>query len=93
MFVPTEPKIYHIVHADRLHSIVKNGYLWCDAAMAQRRDHTGTTIGMTSIKERRLKQLTLTSHPTLINGVGLSHLPMLARGILPTIVTWRNWTN
>ena len=65
MLVPTEPKIYHIVHVDRLVSIVKDGYLWCDAKMAQLSGHTGTAIGMASIKERRLKQLTLASHPGL----------------------------
>ena len=65
MLVPTEPKIYHIVHVDRLSSIIGNGYLWCDAKMAQRSGPTGTAIGMASIKDRRLKQLTLTSHPGL----------------------------
>ena len=34
MPMPAEPKIYHIVHVDRLPSIVKDGYLWCDAKMA-----------------------------------------------------------
>ena len=53
MLVPTEPKIYHIVHVDRLASIIANGGLWCDAKMAQRKE-TGTTIGMSSIKQRRL---------------------------------------
>ena len=31
MLVPTEPKIYHIVHVDRLASIIADGYLWSDA--------------------------------------------------------------
>ena len=53
MLVPTEPEIYHIVHVDRLASIIANGGLWCDAKMAQRKE-TGTTIGMSSIKQRRL---------------------------------------
>lgn len=63
MLVPTEPKIYHIVHATRLASIVSDGYLWSDAE-AQRRRLIGTMIGMRNIKQRRLK-LTLASHPGL----------------------------
>ena len=51
--VPDEPKIYHIVHIDRLASIVADDCLWCDAKMATRTS-SGTTIGMNSIKERRL---------------------------------------
>ena len=62
--IPTEPKIYHIVHVDRLASIVADGYLWCDAEIA-RRDPPGTTIGMSDIKLRRLNELTLDSHPEL----------------------------
>ena len=60
MPVPTEPKIYHIVHVDRLASIVSDGHLWSDAEMARRRD-TGTTIGISTIKDRRLTN-SLTSH-------------------------------
>ena len=50
---PTEPKIYHIVHMDRLASIVADGALWSDAEL-QRRARPGTTIGMSTIKQRRL---------------------------------------
>ena len=65
MFVPTEPKIYHIVHVDRLPSaIIKDGALLCDAEI-MRRGSPGTTIGLNSIKQRRLKELTLSSHPNL----------------------------
>ena len=53
MLVPTQPKIYHIVHADRLASIVSEGHLWSDATMSGRQG-TGTTIGISSIKQRRL---------------------------------------
>jgi ssDNA thymidine ADP-ribosyltransferase, DarT len=42
---PAQPKIYHIVHVDRLASIVADGFLSCDAAMAKRAN-AGTTIGM-----------------------------------------------
>ena len=50
---PAAPKIYHIVHVDRLASIVANGSLWCDAVL-QRRARPGTVIGMSTIKRRRL---------------------------------------
>ena len=59
---PRHPKIYHIVHVDRLPSIVAAGYLWCDAEVV-RRAPPGTTIGMNKIKQRRLTELTLSSHP------------------------------
>ena len=63
MSPPTAPKIYHIVHLDRLPSIIADGHLWCDAKIA-RCVPPGTTIGMTSIKQRRLNLL-LNSHPGL----------------------------
>ena len=63
MLVPTEPKIYHIVHMDRLASIISEGTLWCDAEMANRVE-TGTTIGIKNIKQRRLTN-ELNSHPGL----------------------------
>ena len=50
---PARPKIYHIVHVDRLESIVKDRMLWSDASL-QRRTRPGTAIGMNSIKKRRL---------------------------------------
>jgi len=62
--VPANPKIYHILHVDRLASVLADGCLWCDAEIA-RRAPPGTTIGMNSIKQRRLNELTLTSHPGL----------------------------
>lgn len=64
MPVPAQPKIYHICHVDRLPSIVADGCLWCDAEIA-RRTPPGTSIGMNSIKQRRMNELTLTSHPGL----------------------------
>jgi len=64
MTVPAHPKLYHIVHVDRLASIIAAGGLMCDAAvMANQTD--GTTIGMNSIKQRRLQELTLTNYPDL----------------------------
>jgi hypothetical protein len=62
--MPTQPKIYHIVHVDRLSSIIADGYLWCDAEVV-RRAPVGTTIGMNDIKQRRLNELTLTNYPDL----------------------------
>lgn len=64
MPVPAIPKIYHIVHVDRLPSIVADGYLWCDTTIAQR-GAPGTTIGMNRIKKRRLNELILSGHHNL----------------------------
>lgn len=64
MTVPAQPKLYHIVHVDRLPSIVADGLLWCDAEIV-RRAPPGTTIGMNGIKQRRLNELTLSSYPDL----------------------------
>src|SRR5258708_1124089 len=50
---PPNPKIYHIVHVDRLPSIIGEGQLLCDAILAGR-EPVGTTIGMKRIKARRL---------------------------------------
>ena len=50
---PPKPKLYHIIHVDRLASVVADGQLWCDAEVQQRM-RPGTTIGMSNIKERRL---------------------------------------
>ena len=46
------PKIYHIVHVDRLASISADDLL-CDAQVRRQR-RSGTTIGMDSVKQRRL---------------------------------------
>ncbi len=61
------PKIYHIVHIDRLASIIQAGALWCDAITAQQ-NPAGTVIGMNAIKERRLNELTLDCYPDLYVG-------------------------
>lgn len=58
---PARPKIYHIVHVDKLPSIIHDGCLWCDKVISQR-PGSGTTIGMSSIKERRLA-LPVRCHP------------------------------
>lgn len=64
---PTNPKIYHIVHVDRLSSIIEDNCLWCDSEIV-RRSPPGTTIGMNGIKQRRLHELKLTSHNELYVG-------------------------
>ena len=63
MPAPANPAIYHIVHVDRLASVVADEHLWCDAEIA-RRAPPGTTIGMAEIKRRRLN-LPLNSRPGL----------------------------
>lgn len=67
MAVPAQPKIFHICHVDRLASIVAAGGLLSDAAVVQAAV-PGTVIGMNHIKERRLQELRLNSHPGLYVG-------------------------
>ena len=66
MAVPANPKIYHIVHVDRLPSIIKDGYLWSDAE-ARARAIGGTAIGMGEVKQSRLTRR-LSSYPDLYVG-------------------------
>ena len=63
MPVPAKPRIYHIVHVDRLNSIVADGCLWSDSETT-RRGVPGTTIGMQTIKQRRRRR-SLHSYPHL----------------------------
>ena len=63
MAPPGQPKIYHIVHVDRLDSIVADGRLWSDASL-QRDVRPGPVIGMKEIKQRRLTNQ-LVSRPGL----------------------------
>lgn len=67
VLVPPQPKIYHIAHVDRLPSIVAAGGLLSDA-MVQALALGGTMIGMNHIKQRRLTELQLASHPGLFVG-------------------------
>src|SRR5574341_682040 len=66
MPIPDNPKIYHIVHVDRLASIVTDGGLYCDATMTGRQG-SGTVIGMNAIKVRRMT-LAVTCRPGLCVG-------------------------
>lgn len=56
-------KIYHIVHLDRLSSILTDGCLFSDAIISQRMNN-GSMIGLSNIKERRLTK-SLNSYPDL----------------------------
>ena len=78
MTVPARPKLYHIAHVDRLPSIVADQCLWCDREVV-RRAPLGTTIGMSDIKQQRLNELRLASHPGLFVGIAFpstsAHVP------------------
>lgn len=63
---PEKVWIYHIVHKDRLESIMDDGFLWSDAE-TRARASAGTTVGMMGIKNRRL-ETSLGSHPGLAVG-------------------------
>ncbi len=67
MAIPEHPKIYHILHVDRLPSIIADNHLWCDAQITKY-SSLGTSIGMNKIKQRRLKELKLKSYPDLYIG-------------------------
>lgn len=64
MPIPANPKLFHIIHVDRLASVIAAGGLLCDAQIVSN-GAMGTTIGMGSIKQRRLQELTLTAYPDL----------------------------
>lgn len=61
--VPDKIWIYHIVHLDKLPSIIADGFLWSDAE-TRKRMTPGTVVGMQNIKDRRLTT-PLTSYPDL----------------------------
>ncbi|KPP87963.1 DUF4433 domain-containing protein [Erythrobacter sp. HL-111] len=52
---PDRPKIYHILHVDRLPSVIAAGGLLPDTEM-NGRDGCGTVIGMQSLKAHRLSR-------------------------------------
>ena len=64
--VPQNPQIYHILHIDRLSSILAEGCLWSDAAV-HTKNLGGTMIGMSHIKQRRMTN-SVSSHPGLTVG-------------------------
>ncbi|MFK5892280.1 MAG: DUF4433 domain-containing protein [Pseudomonadota bacterium] len=67
MNVPDKPKNHHIIHLDRLISIVHKATLWCDKVVVNQ-GFDGTSVGMSKIKQRRLTELKLSSHPGLFVG-------------------------
>lgn len=85
--VPAQPKIYHILHVDRLASVIAAGGLFCDGQM-QRRGGEGTIIGMGRIKQRRLA-LPVRCHPG--DSVG-DYVPFYfcPRSIMLYIIAQRN---
>lgn len=88
MKLPINPKIYHIVHVDRLASILAAGGLLCDAAVIANQI-AGTTIGMDSIKQRRLQELKLSSHSELNYQGGQGAVVHLQADLLAS-VAWAN---
>ena len=66
MFPPADPKIYHIVHVDRLSSIIDSDCLLCDAEVTERR-LPGTIIGIPDLKQQRMNRV-LHSRPGLSVG-------------------------
>lgn len=61
MNVTPKRYIYHITHVDNLSSIIKDGGLRSDAAVIAR-DKSIASIGMSTIKQRRLN-LPVKCHP------------------------------
>jgi ssDNA thymidine ADP-ribosyltransferase, DarT len=70
MPMPAAPKLYHIVHVDRLPSVIADGFLWSDAEIA-RRARPGTVIGMNSIKRRRLSERLVIDRQSKSNPIGI----------------------
>lgn len=58
---PAHPKIYHILHVDRLPSVLAEGRLYSDAIVRQR-GLGGTTVGMQKIKDDRLLRRPVSCH-------------------------------
>lgn len=90
MTVPANPKIYHIVHVDRLPSIISDGYLWCDAETKSRAP-AGTTIGMSTIKQKRLNT-PLDSHPDLCVGACVPFY-FCPRSVMLYVIHQKNHSN
>ena len=59
---PPRPKLYHITPVENLPSIVADGVLVSDAAMIAR-GGPAVTIGMSTIKRRRVEELAVHCHP------------------------------
>ena len=88
MPAPANPKIYHIIHVDRLRSVIKARGLLSDARIAHRQP-AGTTIGMKNIKRRRLTELRLDSHPDLFVGDCVPFY-FCRRSVMLYVISWAN---
>lgn len=60
--VPERPKLYHITHVENLPAILEEGSLVCDRAIHER-GGPAQGIGLSSIKQRRIQDCTVRSHP------------------------------
>jgi len=87
MAIPAHPKIYHIVHVDRLPSIIADGGLFSDAIMSAR-PPTGTAVGMQNIKTRRLGK-PLETYPELMVG-GCVPFYFCPRSIMLFVLSCKN---
>ncbi len=58
---PLKPKIYHITHVNNLARIIAMGGLFSDARILEE-GGPDQTIGMSKIKQRRLKEIKVTCH-------------------------------
>jgi ssDNA thymidine ADP-ribosyltransferase, DarT len=58
---PPRPAIYHITHVDNLPAILRDGRLFSDVAMLQR-GGPPQSIGMRSIKRRRVEEIEVSCH-------------------------------
>jgi hypothetical protein len=64
MSITSKIWIYHIVHMDRLPSIIADNALLCDSEV-EKIHSKGTCIGLSNIKQRRRNELILNSHKNL----------------------------
>ena len=60
--VPSNPKIYHITHIDNLSNIAASLKLVSDANRIDN-ELNCSLVGMSTIKERRLKEIKVSCHP------------------------------
>lgn len=60
--LPQRPKIYHITHVENLPGIVADGVLVSDREILAR-GGAAQIIGMSTIKRRRIEEITVSRHP------------------------------
>tara|TARA_B100000614_G_scaffold261031_1_gene289466 strand:- start:1207 stop:1854 length:648 start_codon:yes stop_codon:yes gene_type:complete len=65
--IPQSPKLFHILHHNKLGTVINSGGLFSDAILAANNPN-GTIIGMNKIKRRRLTELRLSNYPDLYVG-------------------------